>query len=265
MKGERDAQFNGISSVPGKIGQDSRQKERTQSKKDKAIADDEQSSVESHGSVQVHKPKMDDAQSSVIKDGKVQVTGSQPAMDTKPGDGRLKGQSPSSKVKDKYKVHQPAIRSKCPERIGMDLEVEYSPQVNSDEEHSSELLTKESQGLPQVHSDEEYSSELLTKEPQGSLLVVQKYGTTCAVLGMNDTHCSIGYAGKQRMKLDEESDLGHLDYQLVNGKAAIGVQFKSGGENLCKSNLRMTSLMSAEKSLDTKVCSGKGGDSFTNC
>ena len=41
-------------------------------------------------------------------------------------------------------------------------------------------------------------------------------------------------------------------------KAAISTQLENDGKNLCKSNLRITNLMSAEKSSDVKVCSGKG-------
>ena len=93
---------------------------------------------------------MDDEQSSVIKDGKVQVTGSQPEMDTKPGHGRLKEKSPSSKVQGEYKGDQLEIRSKFLEGSGMDLEVGYPPRVYSDEEHSSELPTNESQGSSSV-------------------------------------------------------------------------------------------------------------------
>ena len=160
---------------------------------------------------------------------KVQVTEPQPAMDTKLRNGGLKGKSPSSKVKDEYKVHKPEIRSKCPERSGMDLEIRYSSQMNI------------------LHLS---APELLAEGFQGSSPVIHEYSTTSAVLGMCDTHCAIGEAGKQMIKLDEESDMGHVDNQTVMGKAMISAQLES------KSNLRMTNLMSVEKSLDTKVCSG---------
>ena len=166
------------------------QKEKVQSDSDKAIADDGQSSVRSHGSVQVHKLKMDDEQSSVSKDRKVQGTQSQSVLDTKARYVKQKGKSSLSKVKDEYKVHQPEIRRKCLERSGVNLEVGYSLPVHSDEEHSSELLTEASQGSPSV---------------------IQECNTTSTILGMCDTHCSIGDPGKQMTKLDEESDLGNVD------------------------------------------------------
>ena len=196
------AQFKRISGIPEGNSQVSRQKERSQSNKDKAIADDGQSSVRSHGSVQVHKPEMDDEQSSVIKDGKVQVTESQSAVDTKPGYVGLKGKSLSSNARDDYKMYQPEIKSKCPEGSTMNVQVGYSSQMHSDEN----------------------SSELTTKESQGSSPVIQECGTTSTVLGMCDTHCAIGDAGKQMTKLDEESDLGHVDQPL-----AIGEAVTSGG------------------------------------
>ena len=58
-------------------------------------------------------------------------------------------------------------------------------------------------------------------------------------------------------KLDKESDLGYLDNQSEIGKAAKSAQLESG-ENLCESNLRMTNLMSIEKSSDTTACLGDG-------
>ena len=119
--------------------------------RDKAIADDGQSSVKSHKSSQVHKPEMDDEQSSVIKDVKVQVTESRICNGYQtPGYVGPKGKSSSSEVKDEYKVHQLEIRSKCLERSGMDLEVGYSPQGHSDKEHLSESPTEGSQGLSAV-------------------------------------------------------------------------------------------------------------------
>ena len=165
------AQFKRMSGFPAGNSQVSRQKERSQLNKDKAIADDGQSSVRSHGSVQVHKLKIDDEQSSVSKDRKVQGIQSQPVLDTKARYVKPKGKSSSSEVKDEYKVHQPEIRSKYLERSGMDLEVGYSPQGHSDEEHSSESPTEGSQGLSAV---------------------IQECDTTSTVLGMCDTHCSVG-------------------------------------------------------------------------
>ena len=188
-KGKRDAQFNRTSSIPGRNSEVDEQKEKTWFNEDKAIADDGQTSVKSHKSSQVHKPEMDDEQLSVIKDVKVQVTESQLVLDTKAMYVKLKGKSSSSKVKDEYKVHQPEIRSKCLERSGMDLEVGYSLQGHSDKEHSSELPTEGSQGLSAV---------------------IQECHTTSTVLGMCDAQCSVGGAGKQMTKLDEESDLGYM-------------------------------------------------------
>ena len=170
-EGKRDARFNRTSSIPGRNSQVDEQKEKTWFNENKAIADDGQSSVKSHKSSQVHKPEMDDEQSSVIKDGKVRVTESQSAMDTKPGYVGQKGKSLSSKARDDYKMHKPEIRSNRPEGSGINHQVGYSSQMHSDEEHSSELPTKES---------------------QGTLPVVQKYDTTSTVLDMNGTHCAIG-------------------------------------------------------------------------
>ena len=241
-EGKTGAQFKRTSGIPEGNSQVSRQKERSQSNKDKAIADDGQSSVRSHGSVQVHKPKMDDEQSSVSKDRKVQGTQSQPVLDTKARYVKPKGKLSLSKIKDEYKVHQPEIRRKCLERSGVDLEVGYSLLVHSDEEHSSELPTEASQGSPSV---------------------IQECNTTSTILGMCDTHCSIGDPGKQMTKLDEESDLGNVDQLLALGEAvdqplALGdaVPQDGKGNNLCESHQRMSNLMSAETSLAMKVCSG---------
>ena len=207
-----------------------RQKERVHSNKDRAIADDGESSVDSLRSTPVHNPQMDDEQSSVFKDGEVQVTGLQTVMDTKSRYGGQKGKSSSSEVKDEYKVHQPEIRSKCLERSGMDLEVGYSPQGHSDE-HSSESPTEGSQGLSAV---------------------IQECDTTSTVLGMCDTHCSVGGAGKQMTKLDEESGLGYMDQPLGIGETAIGALWK-GKDNPCESNQNTTNSINSEKSSDLMV------------
>ena len=191
--------------------------------------------VRSHGCVQVLNPKMDDEQSSVSKDGKVQGIQSQPEVYAKARYVKLKGKSSSSKVKYEYEVHQPEVRSKCLERSGTDLEVGYSPQGHSDEEHLSELPIEGS---------------------QGSSPVIQKGSTTSTVLGMCDTHCSIEDAEKQMTKLDEESDLGHMNQPSTIREAAIRAPLKSKENNLCKSNLRITKSISTEKSSDMEICVG---------
>ena len=217
--------------------QASGQKERVHSNKDKAIADDGESSVDNLRSTPVLNPKMDDEQSSVSKDGKVQGTQSQPVLDTEARYVKLKGKSSSSKVKDEYKVYQPEIKSKCLEKSGIDLEVGYSPQGHSDEEHSSELPIDGS---------------------QGSSPVIQKCSTTSTVLGMCDTHCSIEDAEKQMTKLDEESDLGHMNPPSTIRDTAIRAPLRGKENNLCKSNLRITNSIKTEKSSDVEICVGGG-------
>ena len=216
------------SGIPGRNGQVSGQKE-TQSNKDKAIADDGKSSVDSHRSTQVCNPKIDDEQSSVIKGRKVQETESQPVMNTiEPKYVGLKGNFPSSKVIDKCPVK---MESKCLGRR-MDLETGHSPQE---------------------YSDEEYLSELSTKELRGLLPMVQECGAISTILGMSNTHSVKGYAEKEMAKLDEESDLNHLDQPSARGKAA---HLKNKEDSLCKSNQRMTNFISVENPSDVMVYVG---------
>ena len=231
-----DGQLKRISGIPGRNSQVSEQKERVQSNKDKAIADDGESSVDNLRSTPVHNPEIDDEQSSVNKDRKVQVVESQPAMDTKPRYVKLKGKSPSSKVIDKYPMKMPKMESECLERR-MDLETCHSPHGYADEGHLSELSTK---------------------EPRGLIPTVREWDTISTILGMSDTCCVEGYAEKQMAKLDEESDLNHLDQPSEIGKAAIGAHLKTKEDNLCKSNQKMMSLMSAENHSNVKVCVGNG-------
>ena len=87
---------------------------------------------------------------------------------------------------------------------------------------------------------------------QGLLAIIQECDTTSTLLGMCDTHCSVGGAGKQMTKLDEESDLGYMDQPLGIGETAISALWQSK-HNPCELNQRITNSMNSEKSSDLMV------------
>ena len=186
----------------------------------KITADDGKSSVDIHRSLQVYNPQVDGSYSSFIKDGKVQVTGSPSVVGLDTRHMEQKGKLTLSDVKEE-------------KRNGMDPEAGYSLKV---------------------YSGEEYSSGMPTEEPRGLQFAIQERNTS-TVSGMHDAHCSKEYGAKKMTKLDEQSDLGHLN-QLLVGEVTGSVHLESKDYGMHKSEPRIIKSISVEESLHVKIGSG---------
>ena len=235
-----DTQLNRKSDIPKRNSLDCGQNEGAQSNGKPIIADDGKSSANSKGSSEVHKitaedgkssvdihrslqvynPKVNGSQSSFIKDGKVQVIGSLSVVGLDIRHMEQDGKLPLLEVKDK-------------KRNGMDPEARYSLQV---------------------YSGEEYSSGVPTKEPRGLQFAIQEKDTSI-VSGINDVHCSKEYGANEMTKLDEQSDLGHLDHLPV-GEVTGSAHLDSKDKSIHKSEPRIIKSVCVEESPHVKIGSG---------
>ena len=163
---------------------------------------------------------MDGSYLSFIKDGKVNVTGSLSVVGLDTRHMEQKGKLTLSHVKEE-------------KRNGMDPEAGYSLKV---------------------YSGEEYSSRMPTEEPRDLQFAIQERDTS-TVSGMHDAHCSKEYGAKKMTKLDEQSDLGHLN-QLLVGEVMGSVHLESKDYCMHKSEPRIIKSISVEESLHVKIGSG---------
>ena len=235
-----DTQLGRKSDILKRNSQDCGQNKVTQSNRKPIIADDGKSSVSSKGSAEVHKitaddgkssadihrsfqvynPKMDGSHSSFIKDGKVQVTGSPSVVRLDTRHMEMEGKLPLLEVKDKR-------------RNGLDPEARYSLQV---------------------YSGKKYSSGVPTEKPRGLQFAIQERDTF-TLSGMYDVYCSKEYGANEMTKLDEQSDLGHLDHLPVGevtGSAHLDSKYKS----IHKSEPRIIKSVCVEESPHVKIGSG---------
>ena len=235
-----DTQLGKKSDILKRNSQDCGQNKVTQSNGKPIIADDGKSSVSSKGSAEVHKitaddgklsvdihrsfqvynPKMDGSHSSFIKDGKVQVTGSPSVVRLDTRHMEMEGKLPLLEVKDE-------------KRKGLDPEARYSLQV---------------------YSGEKYSSGVPAEKLRGLQFAIQKRDTF-TVSGMYDVYCSKEYGANEMTKLDEQSDLDHLDHLPV-GEVTGSAHLDSKDKSIHKSEPRIFKSVCVEESPHVKIGSG---------
>ena len=94
----------------------------------------------------------------------------------------------------------------------------------------------------------------VTEKPRGLQFAVQERNTF-TVSGMYDVHCSKEYGANEMTKLDEQSDLGHLDHLLV-GEVTGSAHLDSKDLSIHKSEPRIIKSGCVEESPHVKIDSG---------